>query len=115
MPPIPDREMLELVVTEFHRRQAAAAIPIADKVKHVKRSGQTRNHHCHWPGCKAQVPPAKWGCLKHWRSLPKRLRDSIWSAYRPGQESSMTPSIEYLKVAREVQEWIRENYGAAES
>lgn len=86
--------------------------PIADKVRYVKSQGQTRNHHCHWPGCSAQVPPAKWGCLAHWRRLPKRLRDRIWAAYSPGQERTLSPSREYLQVADEVQQWIREHGGA---
>jgi transcriptional regulator with XRE-family HTH domain len=86
--------------------------PIADKVRYVKSQGQTRNHHCHWPGCTAQVPPAKWGCLAHWKRLPKRLRDRIWTAYSPGQERTLSPSREYLQVADEVQQWIREHGGA---
>lgn len=80
-----------------------------EKVKHVMQAIQTRNHHCHWPGCEKQVPPAMWGCIGHWRKLPKYLRDKIWAAYRPGQEITMTPSAEYLKVAEEVQQWILEN------
>jgi hypothetical protein len=81
----------------------------ADKVRHVKRSGQTRTHHCHWPGCPQQVPPAKWGCYSHWMRLPKRLRDAVWRAYAPGQETTLTPSREYVAVAREVQKWIANN------
>lgn len=42
--------------------------------------------------------------------LPKALRDAVWAAYRPGQEATMTPSREYLRVAHEVQTWIRRNY-----
>jgi hypothetical protein len=76
------------------------------KVAYVKRAGQTRNHHCHWPGCDKQVPPAKWGCFYHWMKLPKYLRDKIWASFRPGQETNWTPSREYVAVAREVQLWI---------
>jgi hypothetical protein len=82
---------------------------IGEKVAHVKRSSQTRNHACHWPGCDKQVPPALWGCPRHWYSLPKTLRDRIWRTYTPGQESTARPSREYVEVAREVQDWIREN------
>lgn len=67
-------------------------------------------HHCHWPGCGKQVPAACWGCKRHWMLLPKRLRDAIWAAFRPGQEETKTPSRQYLEVAREVEEWIAENY-----
>ena len=84
---------------------------ISDKVAHVKRAGQTRAHECHWPGCTAQVPPAMWGCVKHWFRLPLALRNRIWSAYRPGQEADQRPSREYVEVAREVQKWIAEHGG----
>lgn len=77
------------------------------KASYVRSQKQTRSHHCHWPGCERQVPPAMWGCISHWNKLPKRLRDRIWAAYIPGQEVDMTPSEEYLDVADEVQEWIR--------
>lgn len=77
------------------------------KADYVRRQGQTRAHHCHWPGCKAQVPPAMWGCHKHWFALPKQLRDQIWSTYNPGQEIHGTPSTAYLVAAQAVQDWIR--------
>lgn len=82
----------------------------ADKVEYVKRQGQTRDHHCHWPGCGRAVPPAMWGCKEHWMKLPKRLRDKIWETFRPGQEVNWSPSDAYIRVAREVQNWIKENY-----
>jgi len=63
-------------------------------------------HTCHWPGCPKSVPPAMWGCKAHWYILPKVFRDKIWAAYRPGQEIDKRPSEEYLKVAKEVQDWI---------
>lgn len=81
---------------------------ISDKVSHVKRAAQTRDHTCHWPGCGEQVPPAMWGCKGHWFSLPKRLRDRIWATYRRGQEITMRPSAEYLQAADDVQKWIRD-------
>lgn len=83
------------------------------KRAYVRSQGQTREHHCHWPGCNAQVPPAMWGCRKHWFRLPKHLRDAVWRTYVPGQEATMTPSKAYLDVADAVQRWIRENGGAA--
>ena len=79
---------------------------IYDKAKYIKRQKQNRPHYCHWPGCGEQVPPAMWGCKDHWYSLPKYLRDKIWKTYRPGQEIDMRPSREYIKAAREVQNWI---------
>lgn len=80
------------------------------KVDHVReaiREGSTGGHHCHWPGCTERVPPATWGCRKHWYKLPLRLRNKIWAAYRAGQEITKTPSREYVEVAQEVQTWIR--------
>lgn len=77
------------------------------KSNYVLRQKQTRYHACHWPGCDRQVPPAMWGCRPHWFTLPKDLRNKIWRAYRPGQEKDGKPSEEYVKAAREVQEWIK--------
>ncbi len=85
-------------------------VSFSDKVRYVKGQGQTREHRCHWPNCTVQVPPAMWGCLGHWRKLPKYLRDKIWDTYRIGQEKTFAVSPEYLAVAEEVQKWIKENY-----
>lgn len=81
----------------------------SDKVAYVKSQSQTRDHTCHWPGCGKQVPPAMWGCKEHWFRLPKYLRTLVWATYRPGQEVNMTPSEQYLVVAKKVQEWINAN------
>ncbi len=81
-----------------------------EKVNYVKSQGQTRPHTCHWPHCNNQVPPAMWGCRKHWFKLPKYLRNKIWAAYVPEQEVTMTPSKEYLDVSDEVEKWIAENW-----
>lgn len=81
----------------------------ADKVAYVRSQGQNRAHECHWPGCTKQVPPAMWGCRRHWFMLPLTLRTRVWETYRPGQERSLTPSREYVEVAREVQRWILES------
>jgi hypothetical protein len=84
---------------------------IQQKVDHVCSQGQTRSHHCHWPNCNKQVPPAMWGCRPHWFALPQYLRNKIWMTYQIGQEVNMTPSKEYLDVVNEVQMWIEENHG----
>lgn len=81
---------------------------IGEKVAYVKGQRQTRKHECHWPGCTVQVPPAMWGCKRHWYALPAELRAKIWRCYRPGQERDMRPSEAYLAVAREVQDWINQ-------
>jgi hypothetical protein len=82
--------------------------PISLKVAHVLAADQVRRHHCHWPGCGKQVPPAMWGCKKHWFTLPQGLRARIWATYRPGQEKDGRPSGAYIDVARQVQAWIAE-------
>lgn len=82
---------------------------ISPKVRYVTRQKQTRSHHCHWPGCDKQVPPAMWGCKRHWYMLPLKLRTLIWRTYQPGQEISQRPSREYVDVAKQVQDWIREH------
>jgi hypothetical protein len=78
------------------------------KVEYVRRQPQTREHSCHWPGCKAQVPPALWGCKAHWMKIPKNLRNRILSTYQPGQEVDGDVSEEYLDAADAVQVWIEE-------
>lgn len=84
-----------------------------DKVDYVRAKIRepraVERHHCHWPGCTRDVPPALWGCPEHWYKLPRALRNKVWRTFKPGQEISKTPSPEYLKVAREVQDWIKEN------
>jgi hypothetical protein len=85
-----------------------------DKVKHVLKAKQTRDHDCHWPGCGRQVPPALWGCKEHWFLLPIALRNKLWMVYVPGQEEKGNPTKEYVKVAREIQAWI-ENYKEGET
>lgn len=86
----------------------------AQKVAHVMSQPQTREHRCHWPGCPRQVPPAMWGCRAHWFRVPKHLRDRLWAAYEPGQESTMTPSDAYLAAADAIQHWIKLNPWRAE-
>jgi hypothetical protein len=83
----------------------------ADYVRRMIRTQPADGHKCHWPGCETVCKPAQWGCLKHWRKLPKHLRDKIWATFKPGQEVSKTPTRAYIEVAREVQAWIAENAG----
>jgi hypothetical protein len=80
-----------------------------NKAGYVKEADFTPGHTCHWPGCKKEVKPAMWGCAQHWFKLPAHLRNRIWMTYKPGQEISKTPSLEYLTAAKEVQEWIERN------
>lgn len=79
------------------------------KADYVKGERQSRDHICHWPGCGAQVPPAMWGCSRHWFALPITLRREIWRTFVPGQEKTFSPSPAYLKAAKAVQDWINQN------
>lgn len=92
------------------KRSQLKSSSVKDKADYVRSQGQSRQHHCHWPGCEAQVPPAKWGCRRHWYMLPQSIRNQIWAAYQIGQEVSMTPSREYVRAAREAQAWIARHY-----
>jgi hypothetical protein len=83
---------------------------VSDKADYVLRQRQSRPHRCHWPGCEQQVPPAMWGCKRHWFMLPKALRDRIWQTYEPGQEVTLTPSAAYVKAATAAQDWIAANH-----
>lgn len=84
------------------------------KAAYVKAQGQTRRHHCHWPGCTRQIPPALFSCRQHWYSLPGDLRAAIWRTYVPGQEVTATPSPAYIAASRAVQDWIAANHPPAE-
>lgn len=84
---------------------------IGEKAAHVRRAHHVPGHLCHWPGCQVEVPPARWGCLPHWRMLPRDLQRRIWATYRIGQEDDKRPSAAYLAVAREVQDWIAKQEG----
>lgn len=64
------------------------------------------NHTCHWPGCSTPVPPRMWGCRPHWYRLPLEIRNRIYATYRPGQQISKTPSLDYIAAAKAAQEWI---------
>ena len=80
------------------------------KANYVRQqTGNDGQHTCHWPGCGKAVPPAMWGCSRHWFALPPALRNKIWGTYRPGQEITKTPSAAYLAAAKEVQAWIAAN------
>ena len=78
----------------------------ADYVRSASQGSDAFDHHCHWPGCNRNVPPAMWGCKTHWFKLPAGLRAKVWRTYRPGQEITKDPSADYLAVAGEVQDWI---------
>jgi hypothetical protein len=59
-------------------------------------------HRCHASGCRVSVPPKMFMCRRHWFMVPVSDRALIWSLYRPGQEQSKDPSIEYVVEAQRV-------------
>lgn len=56
-------------------------------------------HHCHVPGCSADVPPRMLMCGRHWRRVPVPLQRAVWAAYRSGQEVDKRPSAAWLEAA----------------
>lgn len=105
------RATVELVSERRPGLDCGGRIVSESKADYVRRQAQDRRHTCHWPNCDQQVPPAMWGCRPHWYRLPRGLRSKVWAAYVPGQERTLTPSSDYLAVAREVQTWIEEHGG----
>lgn len=77
---------------------------IGEKARYVRQAKQTRNHSCHWPGCKVQVKPAAWGCRRHWFLLPLPIRTKLWQTYVPSQEENNAKVTKaYLAAAEEAQ------------
>ena len=63
-------------------------------------------HLCHAQGCKTAVPPKMFMCKAHWYMLPKWMRDTLWSLYRPGQEIDKDPSLQYLQHAMACRDYV---------
>ena len=59
-----------------------------------------QEHHCHAIDCETPVPPRLLMCGPHWRMVPKRWKDAVWTAFRPGQEIDKMATREYLAAAR---------------
>lgn len=45
---------------------------------------KTDMHECPAPGCTENVDRNRLACPKHWRRVPKALRDELWDAFREG-------------------------------
>lgn len=71
-------------------------------------------HTCHAAGCEARVPPEMFMCKRHWFMLPKRIRDRIWAAYRPGQCDDWEISHVYAETAKEAVTWLGQYEGRTE-
>lgn len=70
-------------------------------------------HTCHATACTTRLPPAMWGCRKHWFMVPKPVRDRIWRTYRVGQCDDKKPSRAYLEAARDAVIAVAEKEGIA--
>ena len=68
-------------------------------------------HHCHAIGCVVRIRSTFLMCAFHWFKVPRRLRDAVWAAYRPGQEVTLDPSPEWVKAAEEARQWVAEREG----
>lgn len=69
------------------------------------------SHKCHAIKCNVRVSPTIHMCYKHWKSLPKKIRDDIWKYYRKGQEVDKKPSPEYLDSIDKSIKFIYEKEG----
>lgn len=59
------------------------------------------SHRCHAEGCNSQIPPKLLMCRNHWFMVSPDTRRAVWREYRPGQETSKTPTDEYMVVMRQ--------------
>lgn len=59
----------------------------------------SRHHTCHALACERNVPPRMHMCKHHWSMVPRDKQRALWAAYKPGQERTMSPSVEYLHAA----------------
>lgn len=67
-----------------------------------------RLHECAAPGCSEQISLSLLMCKPHWYSLPKRLRDAVWAAYRAGKVTGRL-GREYVAAVRAAQAWLEEH------
>lgn len=53
-------------------------------------------NQCPHPDCKTQKPREQYACRSHWFSLPKNIRDKIWSGYRSSAEKWVSADKEAM-------------------
>jgi hypothetical protein len=81
---------------------------MGNKFSHVRHAvlDPTNCHECLWPGCVQQIPRQQLMCKSHWLTLPKLIRDRVWSAYEVGQEAdARLVSAEYQDAASAARKW----------
>jgi hypothetical protein len=62
---------------------------------------------CRWPGCGKTVPASYWGCLVHWKLVPREIRERINAAYRASAHHPPESSPEFAQAAAEASRWAR--------
>jgi hypothetical protein len=50
-------------------------------------------------------------CRRHWFALPRKLRNRVWAAYRPGQCDDWNISRAYSEAAKACVRFIAEKEG----
>jgi hypothetical protein len=50
-------------------------------------------HNCPAPNCTADVPHNQLACRGHWYSIPKEIRDRVWSAYRANDTKTHAQAV----------------------
>lgn len=46
---------------------------------------------CPFDGCAELIPPFRFACLRHWRSLLRTEQDEIWAAWRAYKKGDIRP------------------------
>ena len=56
-------------------------------------------HRCPVRGCRQEVPATLLMCLRHWRMVPKPIRDAVWATYADGSGVGSLAYLEAIKAA----------------
>lgn len=65
-------------------------------------------HRCHAIGCQTETAPELLMCLKHWKMVPHRIKQKVWSSYRSGQCDDKRPSKDFLESAKAAIQSVKE-------
>ena len=66
-------------------------------------------HTCHADGCTTVVPRKLFMCKRHWFMLPQSMRDAVWAAYTPGQETlRVMPTDAYFAATFAAIDYVRD-------
>ena len=68
-------------------------------------------HICHARDCGKNVPPEFLMCGRHWRMVPKKIRDAVWKHYREGQCDDLRVTREWLQAADAAIGWVARSEG----